>query len=447
MSVNVGFLNQIWNQVYGALQWFSSLQFVNNQTTVQQAAQIYATMQSGADMIDAAQLISSLSVYINNMQNIQFLPVNLGSAKVALTSRQFAAENLQFLLKSAMPTIPTTPAAALLGAGSAALPAVDFLTPLSGFLAETYSGTVAQNISDWQSILSSLQVLFGNNLTNLYDTVAYTLSASIVQSGLVVNGGINPSGNFLYNQTYALPVCFSVANIYTNSFYDASEQQAAVMQNALRAIGRNISELLLVADSPSQQTQVYTTYVRGNESLQDIANRTLQNFEQWPSIGNLNGVSAGTFLTPGQELVLPPTSLPSGVSYSYNVNVLGRDINLGPTSGTMPMWTGDFSTISGPDNLLYALGRRLLTTLGTYIYDRNFGSRIPPEVGAVQSVGTMQHIAAFGVSSLQSDPRVQQVFNAGVSGTTSGYGLVSFQATVQPIGPQSAPVQLNQVIA
>ena len=81
------------------------------------------------------------------------------------------------------------------------------------------------------------------------------------------------------------------------------------------------------------------------------------------------------------------------------------------------------------------------------MYHKNYGSRVPPEVGAVQGLNTLQHIAAYAVAAMQADPRVAQVLNPGITGSPSGVpGLVSFAAVVQPIGPTSTPVEFSQVI-
>jgi len=447
MAINAGLLNSIWTQAFETAQWFASQPYVSTSMTVQQAALVYSTMTAGANMVGALQLINSLDIYSNLLSAMQLLPVNFGSAALALATRQNAVDFLSFNLNSVLPTVSSGAASAALSQNLPALTTVDYVSALSGLQPEMYPLGITQNITDWQQIQSSLQAFYGFQLTSIYDSAAYSVSASIAQSGVLQNGAFTiGSSQYLYNQMYAIPTIFGIANLYTNSLYDITAQQAMVLQHALRAMARAVSLVLLAADAPSPQTQVFTTQVYGNESLQDVANRTLQDFEQWQAIGSLNQIPAGVLLSPGQALFIPPTSLPSGTTFSYNVNVLGRDINLGPTSGSMPTWTGDFSTISGPDNLIYALGRRLLTTLGTFIYDRSYGSRIPPEVGAVQAVGTLQHIAAYGVSCLQSDPRVSQVFNAGVCASTGGQGLVSFAATVQPIGPAQTAVQLNYVI-
>jgi hypothetical protein len=264
----------------------------------------------------------------------------------------------------------------------------------------------------------------------------------------LANAGITGiTSGYLYNQAFSLPVYLTLASYITSDFSDYSNQQALIVKNILQALSKNISETLLAALSPSPQSQITTAISYGGESLQDIANRVLGNFELWEQIATINNITPGTILPAGTSLIMPPTSLVSGASgFSYNTNVLGQDINLGPVSGSMPAWTGDFSTINGPANLLYALSRRLLTTLGTFVYHPDYGSRVPPEIGAVQSIGSLQHIAAFGNSCLLSDPRVASIINSGASGSNVP-GLINYSAIIQPIGPQSVPVIVNEVIS
>ena len=136
--------------------------------------------------------------------------------------------------------------------------------------------------------------------------------------------------------------------------------------------------------------------------------------------------------------------IPRNRSSDRYPNFLGIDIYIGPINGPMPAWTGDFQTIAGYANLSWALGRRIQTTQGTLIYSPTYGSRIPPEVGAVQTAQTAGHVTAFGVSALQADPRVASVPNA-TTQIVSG-GLVSFSANVQPNGFQNALVSVNAVL-
>jgi len=444
MTINSSYLNSLWSSAFESVGWFQTLCSTDSpQVLAQEAALLYETFTAGANTVNALQLIDAFTNYATYIAQIEALPVNYGVASRCLAARSNGLPYLIFNLSSVLPAPPTTPAALLLSAGQPAIQDADFLSVFSLFQAETYGQGTMQNIADWQTVQVALISYYGKNPTSLVDAASYTVQASAnIGALLAANGLSNPQGAFQYNQCYSLPVCLEVANFLSSNMSDATSQQAYVLEHILRAMARNVSDTLLASVSPSPQNVVNTTYTFGNESLQDVANRVLGDFEQWTTIGALNNIQPGTQPAPGTFLVLPPSQSVSG--FSYNVNVLGRDIYIGPVSGTMPTWTGDFQTISGPDNLIGALSRRLLTTLGSFVYHSDYGSRIPPEVGAVQSLSTLQHIAAFGKSAIAQDPRVASVLNASASGNATGW--VSFQASILPIGPQALPVQINEVI-
>jgi len=448
MTNTLNYINLTWAQAYNSVLWFSQQQFTNNSDVILKASNLYQTFQAGANNITALQLINAFSSINNSLQQIEALPIGLTSGASALIYTTSALISLVSGLSGLLPSVPTSSASALLSLTNPALPVVDYTTYLNSFSGDLYPSGLSTNIANWENIYANLISYYGNNPTNLIDTANSFASVTNFQSGLVAAAGITGiTSGYYYNQIYSLPVYLSLAQYSVSDFSDYTNQQALVTKNILQALSRNISETLLAALSPSPQSQISTTISYGNESLQDIANRVLGNFELWEEIAAINNITPGTQLAAGTTLILPPTSLTSGASgFSYNVNVLGQDINIGPVSGSMPPWTGDFQTINGPSNLLYALSRRLLTTLGTFVYHPNYGSRIPPEIGAVQSVGSLQHITAFGNACLSSDPRVASIINSGASGSNVP-GLVSYSATVQAIGPQSVPVVVNEVIS
>jgi len=447
MANSLNYINNIWTQAYNSVVWFSNQSYSNASQVALQASNLYQTFQAGVNSITALQLINAFSSQNILLQQLEALPISLGSAASAITYKVTQLSSLAAGLSGLLPSIPASSASSLLNMSQPALNTGDYTNFLNSFSGDLYPNGISTNIANWQTIQSNLISYYGNSPTNLLDLVNSIVIMNQAQSGLIASGGITGiTSGYYYNQAYSLPVALALAAYAYSDFSDYTNQQALVVKNALQALSRNISETLLSALSPSPQSQVSTTMVYGNESLQDVANRTLGNFELWEEIAVLNNITPGSQVPAGTSLILPPTSLTSGASgFSYNVNVLGQDIYLGPVSGNMPQWTGDFVTVSGPANLLYALSRRLLTTLGTFVYHPDYGSRLPPEVGAVQSVGSLQHIAAFGKSCLASDPRVASIIQASASGSSQP-GLVSFSATVQTIGPQSQPVVINEVI-
>jgi phage baseplate assembly protein W len=219
---------------------------------------------------------------------------------------------------------------------------------------------------------------------------------------------------------------------------------------------------LKLAQFIPENLQVYT--VLNNDSLPLIAARQLGNFELWPQIATINNLqppyigavgaapSAGLVI-PGQQIFLPvnPTTTAAtagAVSNSipnYEVNYLGVDLFLGPLNEPdMLPWTGDFNTQSGFNNLATALGRRIITTLGSLIFHPEFGSRIPPEVGGVSDSTTASNIGAYATSAILTDPRVNNVTN--VSVTNPSYGQINVSATATPNGSTAQTALVNEVL-
>ena len=216
-----------------------------------------------------------------------------------------------------------------------------------------------------------------------------------------------------------------------------------------------LQQLALFLLSLRQPTtgQVNLATLRVNDTLMDVASRSLGDFEQWSAIATLNGLtppypSPDNKAQAGQQVFLPGTTgtVASGTPVaSYAANVLGTDYDFGPINGTQPAWTGDYQLITGLLNYARSVGRRLQTPIGTLIYHVTYGSRIPGEVGAVQSIDEAARLAAFGESAVMSDPRTASVLSA-TAVLQPGF-LASFTAVAQPIGPGQTPVQLNETIS
>ena len=186
----------------------------------------------------------------------------------------------------------------------------------------------------------------------------------------------------------------------------------------------------------------------------DLAARQTGDFSEWSTIAAINrlqppfpGPTNPALALSGTPLFMPgsaPPLNPNATLPTYAANVLGIDYDFGPINGVQPSWLGDISLISGLTNYRRALGRRLQTTLGTLLYHRNYGSRIPPEVGAIQSTDEAARLAQYGKSALAADPRTANVLTA-IATVQPGF-LASFSGAVSPIGFGTTSVQINEVI-
>jgi len=191
-------------------------------------------------------------------------------------------------------------------------------------------------------------------------------------------------------------------------------------------------------------TQTPRDQLRSNENLMQFAARTTGNYENWNIIAQINNLSPPYISTmqfpvpntakPGEYLYLPPG--PTIIPTSYEGDILGTDIYIGPFNQEMPQWGGDFQTVSGVQNYLYAITRRMLTAVGNYYYDPLYGSRLPAEIGNANT-GNAGRMAAYAAGAINQDSRTQTVDNVAVI-YTPGVGSYSITADVTPIGTQQS---------
>lgn len=454
VNVNLAYVNSLWNQSYQTLNWF------NSQPYSQSLSPFYANLSqqsilSAVDAIGTVTLINSLIQQAYDLTEILALPIDFGSAGNALYSRLQSIQTIYPALQALLPPNPSQTASSFLSSGQPSISYSDYVSFYSSYGGETFSlyglSGIQLNTSQWASATNILGNFYQNNPPRIYDTLS-AISLTANQSLEVIQDVFSNSSFSLnpdiltYNQMYSLPSTITAANILSLNLGLVVNQEYLAARHSLIEMANLIQQTFLIAQAPLALPPISTVTVMGNETLQDIASRNLGNFELWEQIASINGIIPGSNLIPGQQLFLPPIAPVGQTAINYAANVLGRDINYGPLNGEIPKWNGDFQTTIGINNLIGALGRRLQTSLGSFTFHTNYGSRIPPEIGQVQTVGTAGHIAAFGKSALLSDPRVAAVSNVSVSSGQSP-GTLFFQATITPIGPNQNPVQINEVLS
>lgn len=458
---------------------------------------VYRTLLNGVSAIDAWQAGALLSAEALNLRAVEALPLSIDPTLTTyLADRVASVAAAASGIAALPPAVNPVQAVSLLQQGQPAVGYSGYLEWCMTFDAEPIppvADTVAVAVSGvaaaWLDIANAVGVLQGDNRTTAYDTAArmYRCSAVVaanvsnVRSGpFATDGEIvymtdelgNPlydeNGNLLYtiqgtvnqatwNAVGALPAILLDASSLASSPATLINQQTMSIRYALVQQALSLAALLLSLRIHNV-TQPSTAYLRNSESLADLAARTTGNFEDWPALAALNrisppfpGPSNMALALSGRQLftsngtgtpgVLPdPDS--SGVSYA--ANVLGVDWDWGPINGTQPAWTGDLRLITGYLNFARSIGRRLQTTLGTLIYHTNYGSRIPPEVGAVQSIDEAPRLLQYGRSAILADPRTGSILTA--RATTEPGFLATFSATIEPIGPGATPVSVLETI-
>ena len=254
----------------------------------------------------------------------------------------------------------------------------------------------------------------------------------------------------VWNSVVALPSILRVLGLLYNNPSIAEYQTI----NALKYIIFNLiyltNAVLASFTVPNNLPQPAAATIRMNESLMDFANRTIGDFSNWEIIAAANNLQppyTGTIpaigiATPGTNLFLPPYSSTVPIS-NYTEAYLGTDINIGLPGTTLSTWTGDFSLISGIDNYVGALVRRVLTPLGSLIYHNTYGSPLPQEVGAISTAAEAMLSAGYLKTALSQDPRTAQVNN--ISAYPIAFGEILLAAQVTPFGSNAA-IPLNLVV-
>lgn len=416
------------------------------------------TLKNGLDYTNGSLLYLSLQTEIANLQQGVALPVSVAQNIVALAETRIntvstTIANLASLLKpNIIPTVNFQNIAKGT-AGFAPVGLLDYIMtysvePVPSGLTNTNISTILANQSaDWTSYSAALAQAFpageGDAIESFNRQATISQALSIALENI---GAISPETSLLqiWNTLAVYPILSMNGSLLSNNPFNGLAQSL----NALRyLINTTLIQLdTLIASFQEQNLgTVLVITVRQNDSLPNIADRELGNFEQWQQIAQLNGINPPYQVYPGQQLFLPPaTNNNQQTPPNYLINYLGTDLYYGPLGSNMLPWTGDFFTISGYNNLAFALERRILTTLGTLIYHPNYGSRVPPEVGNVQEPQTATHIGAYANSAILTDPRVNNIPYWTISMQPNN--LISYTATVQPNGFNTASTQLNLVL-
>lgn len=468
MTVFYGYPGQVWANVYGSLGILTNaLSLTSTPFSVLPLAEaVLQTALNGLDALTANRLANAWQGVSVSMANIASLPLSLSPQDTLYYENRlnsFIAAASGIL--PSIPLIPLTGVGAALSAGNPAIPApADLLNFFQSFNAEpapsgltnsnlpTFAAQSTQAFYDISGAIATLP----NGYTYLLD-IAQDVGATNAEFTDFVGeffGFLSPTPQVLWNQMFVLPTLLMYADWVTSAPNTLAAQQDMLIRYLIITIIQQLNQFIMTTARPTSVPATQAT-VRINDSLMDIAARGLGNYELWTQIATLNNLQPpyiGPSTNPasgivgwGSSVSLPtPGATVSGVTPNYLTNFLGVDLYFGPINGAMPTWTGDFQVIGGYNNLLWALGRRLQTNYGSLIYHNDYGCKIPPEIGQVQTPQTAAYIAAFGKSTLLSDPRVAAVPTA--TATLVSAEAIAFNSVVIPAGFGTTPVSVNEVI-
>lgn len=479
-----GYPGQVWQVCYQALSWLSGQLQGGAAPAIQQASAtltVFQTLRNGVNAVAAWQTGAALQAEVQNLIAVEALPITLDpTTTIYFTDRITGITNAATGISALPQPVSVTNVIALLSAGTPAVPDPGYLEWCMTFGGEPLPTGISVNnllagaagmVTAWQTVASTIAVFQGSSPTQAYDTAARMARTSLVISNMLASFTSAPpfavatTNGALWNQVVALPTILLDAASLTGTPNSLQNQQCGVIRFALLTMVFSLARFLLSLRRPVLE-QVNLAGVRAGDSLMDIAARVLGDFEQWSAIAALNGLAPpypgqdnGALV--GKQVLLPSSTgtIVSGAAVpTYAANVLGTDYDFGPINTGIqvtglttapippsPPWTGDIQVITGLLNFARAIGRRLQTPVGSLIYHPTYGSRIPPEVGAIASLNEAQRLAAFGVSAIAADPRTGNILQP-TAQLLPGFAA-TFQALVQPISPNSQAVLINETIS
>ena len=416
------------------------------------------TLANGHEYVNALTLWTALSMEYAALAQGLALPVPVSASVLATVQTRIntiksVINDLNTLVDPLV--LPTANFNVILD-GETAFASIGFLeyvmafnteTPPTSLTLSTFVSVLAQQSADWMTYTTALRTAYPTGQGEALDafsrqaTIAARMSARAGQFASL-------SGQFplqdVWNWVAVWPSIAMTGALISNEPTSATGQSANVLRyNLAQMIGKIDTLIAAFAEQGYQNVTVITAMQ--NDSLPNIANRALGNYALWPEIAALNSIPPPYTLTAGQQLFLPPSTNANGsVPPNYLTNYLGVDLYYGPMGSDMLPWTGDFFLVSGYKNLEISLGRAIMTTQGTLLYHPTYGSRVPPEVGAIETANTATHLGAFANSAILADPRVNGILKWTVSMQPNNE--IAYTSLVQPNGINASSVKLNLVL-
>lgn len=469
-----GYNGQVWAKAFAAMTYLSD-QLVaqpppSPSQTLQMAEATFDTFLNGLEAINTSQMANAWNQEVNNLVGIQALPITIDPmTQGVLQTRVATYEAAAAALSALIPVLPFPMITATIPQGQPVIPsagllefygAFDIEVPPGGTTAATIYQAAAGIATAFTNVANAIIALQGSNLTLAYDCALRQQQVAQQATNVLNDFTSGPISGALpiqqiWNQSAVLPSMTGAGQLILTTPYLTATQQSMVIRYVMIGVIQQLALFILILRSPNVQ-QISTATLGQGQTLVDLANLVLGDYEQWTDIATVNNLTppyisangAPGTTQAGKKLVMPTSGTAAsstGTPPNYLTNFLGVDLFIGQINGQMPPWTGDFQTIIGFDNLKISLGRRLQTTIGTLLFHPEFGSRIPPEVGNIQSSKSAGQIAAFAASAIASDPRIESVTS--VQAVAQPNFAIQISASCQPRGFGSTPVSVNEVIS
>jgi hypothetical protein len=465
-----GYPGTVWSTCYQSLTWLNGLLASGAAaaaTVANPAKVVFQTLRNGSTAIEAWQNGAALAIEAENMAYVEGLPITLDPTTTSYFTSRITAISLAASGIAALPPVANPFAAVTsLQNGQPAIAYPGYLEWCMAFNTEAAPAALAtQTIpvvaqaaaTAWLTVTNAVGVAQGLNPTAAYDTAARQYRCSQVIANLLAQIvdvtfpiGANQQ---TWNGAVALPTILLDGSSLSTSPAQLQAQQAMTIRYVLDKTAGAIAQFLFSLRTSIANAPI-TAILSNNDTLIDLAARETGNFENWTEIAAINGLTPpypgptnSVVAQSGRQLYMPGSSVTlnaNGTPPSYPNDAMGTDYYFGPINSSQPSWVGDIPLITGLLNFATALGRRLQTPIGSLAYHQEYGSRIPGEVGSVQSIDEAARLAAFGKAALAADKRTGRVLSA--TATTQPGFLATFEGVVNPIGPGQSPVNISQII-
>ena len=190
-----------------------------------------------------------------------------------------------------------------------------------------------------------------------------------------------------------------------------------------------------VARSVSRSSYTYTGLrvytVKGDDTLQRIAQNELGDSDLWPYIAAVNSdITSNNDLVPGEEIFIPiQVDIGEGTNKEQFIltediarDPYGTDIAIDQNGNLVVQESNDLATVSGLTNVEQAVNLRLNTMVGSMIKQTAFG--ITAQAGIAGTELAVKYLKTAVRNALTEDPRIQSIENM----------IVTLKADVLEIG-------------
>lgn len=465
-----GYVGTIWSASLAAVSYGAATLDPKNPAEVKAlAVSIATTLKNAISSIDASMMAAGLQQLYANLSSLLTLPIILDTTTTSFVINRLAAIQAAALSVVTLTTAPK-PIRLSLADDQPSISDPHYAEWLIAFNFEIVPPTLdittlvalAQDeATAWMTVIAALRGQGVAYTGTTLNTVQLLANTSQEAADLVAQAALSPlsDATVLWNQMVAMPAITRAVSAMANDPTSLTAQNTAIARYIILQALQGYNALLVsLRDTVVAEGLRLGTVRMGDTSLMTFAAREMNDYTAWTAIAALNGLEPpylGTVAAPGvavagQQLFLPPANgaaiLPavSPRVPSYLINYLGVDRYLGPMNAPMLAWQGDYQVITGYQNLTMSLGRRLQTTLGNLIYHNLYGSRVPPELGAItdDTIGAL--LVEYTNSCLLSDPRVNNIVSC-IYQFLGNYS-VEIEAVVLPNGLGQTSVAVNEVI-